>query len=67
MSTTNKRFNGRCVIITGGASGLGKETAKQMVAEGANVVLWDINVGALHRARAEVGASHVIALDVSDP
>jgi len=67
MSTTNKRFGGRCAIITGGASGLGKETAKRMVAEGANVVLWDINVGALHRARAEVGASHVIALDVSDP
>jgi 3-oxoacyl-[acyl-carrier protein] reductase len=61
------RFQGRTAVITGGASGLGLETAKRIVAEGGKVCLWDMNADALAAAQKETGAAHVIALDVSDP
>jgi 3-oxoacyl-[acyl-carrier protein] reductase len=60
------RFANRCAIVTGGASGLGKATAARIVAEGGKVVLWDLNAAALEAAQAEIGASGVVALDVSD-
>ena len=60
------RFANRCAIVTGGASGLGKAAATRIVAEGGKVVLWDLNAAALEAAKAETGASGVVALDVSD-
>ncbi|HVZ29782.1 MAG TPA: SDR family NAD(P)-dependent oxidoreductase [Asticcacaulis sp.] len=60
------RFANRCAIVTGGASGLGKATAARIVAEGGKVVLWDLNAAALDAAQTEIGASGVVALDVSD-
>ena len=64
--TTSNRFEGRAAIITGGASGAGKAVAKRIVAEGGKVALWDMNAEALEAAKAETGATHVVALDVSD-
>jgi 3-oxoacyl-[acyl-carrier protein] reductase len=66
MSIFTGRFAGRAAIITGGASGLGKATARRIVSEGGTVALWDVNPDALAVAREEVGASHIVALDVSD-
>ena len=66
MSIFAGRYDGRCAIITGGASGLGKMVAARIVAEGGKVVLWDMNPDALAAAGDEVGASAVAALDVSD-
>lgn len=66
MSVYADRFAGRTAVITGGASGLGKDTAKRLVAEGAKVALWDLNADALKAAAEEVGASFTYALDVSD-
>ena len=60
------RFAGRTAIITGGASGLGLETAKRITAEGGKVCLWDLNRDALAKAKGETGAVHTVALDVSD-
>ena len=60
------RFEGRCAVITGGASGLGKDVAKRIVAEGGTVALWDLNADALAATKDEIGAAHVVALDVSD-
>ena len=60
------RFAGRTAIITGGASGLGLEAAKRIVAEGGKVCLWDLNPDALTGAKKEAGAEHTVALDVSD-
>jgi 3-oxoacyl-[acyl-carrier protein] reductase len=60
------RYAGRAAIITGGASGLGKEVARRIVAEGGTVALWDLNADALAAAKADVGATHVVALDVAD-
>jgi 3-oxoacyl-[acyl-carrier protein] reductase len=66
MSIFTGRFAGRAAIITGGASGLGKAAARRIVSEGGTVALWDVNPDALAIARGEVGASHIVALDVSD-
>ncbi|ODT89684.1 SDR family NAD(P)-dependent oxidoreductase [Phenylobacterium sp. SCN 70-31] len=67
MSTFADRFSGRCAIITGGGSGLGKSAAARIVAEGGAVVLWDNNVATLAAAGHEVGAKGVMAVDVADP
>ncbi len=66
MSVYAGRFDGRCAIVTGGASGLGKDVARRIVAEGGKVVLWDLNADALATAKDEIGATDVVALDVSD-
>ncbi len=67
MSAYQGRFTGRTAVVTGGASGLGKASAARIVAEGGKVVLWDLNPETLKTAAEEVGATAVIALDVSDP
>ena len=67
MSVYQGRYAGRAAIVTGGASGLGKEVARRIVAEGGTVALWDLNADTLAATKAEVGATHVVALDVSDP
>ena len=36
------RFSGRVVVVTGGASGIGRETALRFAAEGASVLVWDM-------------------------
>src|SRR5690242_3100707 len=59
-------FQDRAAVITGGASGLGLETAKRITAEGGKVCLWDLDADALAAAKKESGAIHSIALDVSD-
>lgn len=66
MSAYEGRFSGRAAIITGGASGLGREVASRIVAEGGTVSLWDLNAQALDEAGAAIGATHTRAIDVSD-
>jgi 3-oxoacyl-[acyl-carrier protein] reductase len=65
-ATYANRFAGRTAVITGGASGLGKAVAARIVAEGGRVALWDLDADGLKDAAAQIGASHVEALDVSD-
>lgn len=65
MSWSN-RFASRTAIVTGGTSGLGKAVAARLVAEGGQVVLWDVDAAALETAGDEVGTAHVRVVDVSD-
>ncbi len=58
-------FRGRAAVVTGGASGLGRGIAEQLLAEGMRVAIADIEAGALQRTAAEIGAV-AIATDVSD-
>ncbi|MES2445330.1 MAG: SDR family NAD(P)-dependent oxidoreductase [Pseudomonadota bacterium] len=60
------RFSGRTAVITGGASGLGKAVAARIVSEGGKVSLWDVNAETLAATQSEIGAAHIVALDVSD-
>ena len=57
---------GKVAVVTGGASGIGKGIAAQLVAEGARVVIADIQRDAMETAAAEIGAAGVLT-DVSDP
>lgn len=37
------RFQGKSIVVTGGASGIGQATAKQFASEGASVIIADVN------------------------
>ncbi len=67
MKDQPQRFSGRTAVVTGGASGVGREVAARIVREGGAVSLWDINADGLYAASVEAGARHTVALDVADP
>ncbi|MBD1550733.1 SDR family oxidoreductase [Pseudomonas typographi] len=50
------RLNGKRTLITGGTSGIGLETAKQFLAEGARVIVTGVNPESMARAKAELGS-----------
>jgi NAD(P)-dependent dehydrogenase (short-subunit alcohol dehydrogenase family) len=63
------KLAGRIAVITGGAAGIGLATARLFVAEGARVLLVDVQRAQLDAAVAELGAANASAFvaDVSDP
>lgn len=63
-----KRLQGKCVVITGGAGGIGLASARLFISEGAQVVLVDLQQEALDAALAQLasGAASAVAADVSD-
>lgn len=72
MGDFDSGFRDRVVVITGGASGIGRALGERFAAEGARVVLADIERDQLERTAAELGKSADcevtgIAVDVTDP
>ena len=63
------RLKDKVAIITGGAGGIGRAAGKRFVAEGARVLLADIDEQALRDAVADIGSNHVshCVTDVTDP
>ena len=62
------RFQGKSVIVTGGAAGIGEATVKQLAAEGASVVIADVNPAGRAIAqglRQEGGKAIFVQTDVS--
>ena len=59
------RLAGRRILITGGASGIGRRAAEICVEEGAQVALFDRNAELLQAVAAETGA-FTYALDLTD-
>ena len=58
-------MRGRRIVVTGAASGMGAGIARLFSAEGARLVLLDINPQPLEAIAAETG-QHAVACDVSD-
>jgi 2-dehydro-3-deoxy-L-rhamnonate dehydrogenase (NAD+) len=60
------RFEGRTAVVTGAASGIGRDVARRLAAEGARVSMWDLNASALATAAVEVGAAHTQSVDIAE-
>jgi len=59
------RLDGRIVLITGAARGIGAATARRLAREGARLVLADVDGAGVEKVAAELGAAAVQA-DVTD-
>lgn len=59
-------LSGQTVVVLGGSSGMGFETAKQARSEGANVVLTGRNPEHVEQAARELGALSSAAFDATD-
>lgn len=69
---SSKRFAGKNVLVTGGASGIGRATAEQLGAEGAHLVLADFDFHGAQQVAAAIAKKEsvlatAIAFDAADP
>jgi len=65
-TTTDDRFAGRVVLVTGSGSGIGAVTATRFAGFGARVVITDIDAELAGRTAAGIEGSLAVPLDVSD-
>lgn len=61
----NLPLAGRCALVTGGAKGIGEAIARRLRADGADVVIADLDVAAAQILAGEIGATPV-QLDVAN-
>lgn len=72
LAPPESEFSRKVAFVTGGAGGIGSETCRQFVAEGAHVVVADLNLEGAEKVAAEInvrfGESRALAvkMDVTD-
>ncbi|MFT9846585.1 bifunctional aldolase/short-chain dehydrogenase [Aneurinibacillus sp. REN35] len=66
LAPAEAEFSRKVAFITGGAGGIGSETARRLVSEGAHVVLADLNLEGAEKVAAEInetfGADRALAI-----
>jgi NAD(P)-dependent dehydrogenase (short-subunit alcohol dehydrogenase family) len=73
LKGTEMKIQGHAALVTGGGSGLGEATARELARLGAKVAVLDVNMDNAQRVAAEIGAQHgngcAVALhcDVTSP
>jgi 2-keto-3-deoxy-L-fuconate dehydrogenase len=69
MNTSSQpfRLDNRHALVTGGASGIGEATVKELARAGAFVWIADINHAAAEAIAASLPAAQALALDVTSP
>ncbi|MBH1964132.1 MAG: SDR family oxidoreductase [Comamonadaceae bacterium] len=60
------KFNGKTIIVTGGASGIGKACAQFFAARGGKVIIADKQLEAAQGVAEEIVGSSALHLDISD-
>lgn len=72
LAPAEAEFSRKVAFITGGAGGIGSETARRLVSEGAHVVLADLNLEGAEKVAAEIngkygeGRAYAVKMDVTD-
>jgi 3-oxoacyl-[acyl-carrier protein] reductase len=65
------RFNGRRALVTGGLGALGRAIVDRLGAEGAGVIVWDLDTGSGERFLADATTAgydaHFSVVDITDP
>lgn len=68
MTNENRNFENKNVLITGGTSGIGIETARHFVSQGAQVILTGVTEKRIAEAQNEFGnKALVMAADLRNP
>lgn len=67
MTTTERRLAGRCAIVVGGGSGMGRAAAQRLAADGASVAVIDRDLDAARGVATSLKhKSFAIAADIAD-
>ena len=61
------RLEDRHALVTGGASGIGEATVRELVRAGAFVWIADVNLSAAEELAKSLGSTRVVHLDVTSP
>jgi NAD(P)-dependent dehydrogenase (short-subunit alcohol dehydrogenase family) len=68
MRTTVVAIEGTIILITGAARGMGKLYAERAIADGATVVLWDVDADLLAETAEQLGnRAYPFVVDLADP
>ena len=59
-------LNGRTAVVTGGASGIGRACAQRLAADGATVVVLDLDETAAAEAVAGIPGARAVGIDLTD-
>ncbi len=64
--TDSFRLENKIALVTGGASGIGAATARELARAGAHVLIADLNLAAAKSLAAELANAKAVAMDVTD-
>jgi len=60
------RLDGKIALVTGGASGIGAATCRELVRAGSEVIIADVNLKAAKAFAEELGGARAVEMDVTD-